>query len=92
MAPIDRILQKGHSSNQKYHLTKIAANINDTSQKWHLPKTTTAHKNGISKLTLLVFWSTTNTLPIETTPTTIRHKLEKLDFKIPRSWVWIIQI
>ena len=47
MALIDTILQKGHYSYQKYHLTKLAANINgksqemaphknDISQKWHL--------------------------------------------------------
>ena len=39
-----------------------------------------SHKNGISKLIFLVFWSITNTLLIETTPK-IRRKLEKHDFK-----------
>ena len=38
MALIDTMLQKGHSSYQKYHLTKMAPNINGTSQKWHLTK------------------------------------------------------
>ena len=42
---------------------------------------TASHKNGISKLLLLVFSSTTNTLLIKPTPT-IRHKLEKVDFKM----------
>ena len=32
MAPIDTVLQKGHSSYQKYHLPKIAPNINGISQ------------------------------------------------------------
>ena len=36
MAHTDTVLQKGHSSYQKNHLTKMAPNINDTSQKWHL--------------------------------------------------------
>ena len=36
MVPIDTMLQKGHSSYQKYHLTKMALKINDTSQKWCL--------------------------------------------------------
>ena len=36
MALTDTILQKGHASYQKYHLTKMAPNINGTSQKWHL--------------------------------------------------------
>ena len=36
MALIDTILQKGHSSYQKYHLTKMAPHKNDISQKWHL--------------------------------------------------------
>ena len=63
MEAIDAMLQKGHSSYQKYHLTKIAS-----------------HKNGISRLTLLVFWSNTNTLLIEATPT-IRHKLENTILK-----------
>ena len=88
MALIDTILRKGHSSYQKYHLTKIAPNINGTSQKRHLTKTA-SHKNSTSKLILLVFWSTTNTLLIIPT-LTIRHKLEKLDFKIPWPWVWIL--
>ena len=43
-------------------------------------------KNGISKIWLLVFSSTTKTLLIKPTPT-IRRKLEKLDFKIPWPWV-----
>ena len=30
MALIDTILQKGHNSYQKYHLTKMAANTNGT--------------------------------------------------------------
>ena len=80
MALIDTILQKGHSSYQKYHLTKMAANINGTSQKWHLRKLA-SHKNGTSKLLLLVFSSTTNTLLVKPTPT-IRHKLEKREFKV----------
>ena len=54
MALIDTVLQKGHSSNQKYHLTK-----NGTQHKWHLTKMA-SHKNDISqkwhvKFTLLVF-------------------------------------
>ena len=89
MAPIDKMLQKGHSSYQKYHFTKMAPNVNGTSQKWHLTKTA-SHKNYIPRLTLLVFWSTTNTLLIEPTPR-IRHKLEKHDYKIPWPWVWIRQ-
>ena len=36
MAPIDTLLQKGHSSYQKYHLIKMAPNISG--------------KNGISQL------------------------------------------
>ena len=55
---------------------KMTPNINRTSQKWHLKKL--ASQN----LTLLVFWSTTNTLLIEPTPT-LRHKLKKLNFKVP---------
>ena len=54
MALIDTILQKGHSSYQKDHLTKMAPNINGISQKQHLTKMA-YHKNGNSKLTLLVF-------------------------------------
>ena len=53
---------------------------NATSQKWHVTKAT-SHKNGISKFKLFVFRGTTNTLLLES-PATIRHKLEKLDFKI----------
>ena len=87
MELIDKMLQKGHSSYQKYHLTKMVPNINGTSQKWHLTKTI-SHKNGTSKLTLLVLWSTTSTLLIEPTPK-ITHKLTKLNFKIPWPWVWI---
>ena len=60
-------------------LSKIPPHKNGTQHKWHLIKTV-PHKNGISKLTFLVFWSTTNTLLIEPT-LTIRHKLEKHDFK-----------
>ena len=37
MALID-MLQKGRSSYQKYHLTKMAPNINSTSQKRYLTK------------------------------------------------------
>ena len=36
MALIDTILQKGHSSHQKYYLIKMAPNINGASQNWHL--------------------------------------------------------
>ena len=36
MTPIDTVLQKGHSFYQKYHLAKMAPNINDISQKWYL--------------------------------------------------------
>ena len=75
MSPIDTILPKRHCSYQKYHLTKIAANINGTSQKWHL-KTFII---GFLKYVLL----------IKPTPA-IRHKLEKLDFKMKWSWVWFI--
>ena len=67
----------------------MAPNIKYTSQKWHLIKTRSP-KNGILKLTLLVFWSATNTKLTERTPT-IRHKLENYDFKISWLWVWIIQ-
>ena len=38
MALIDIMLQKGHSSYLIYHLTKMAANINSTSQKRYLTK------------------------------------------------------
>ena len=69
-------------------LSKIPPQKNGTQHKRHLTKTA-SHKNGIPKLFLLVFSSTTNTLLIKPTPT-IRHKLEKLDFKIPWPWVWII--
>ena len=69
MALIDTILQKGYSSYQKYHLTKMTRNINGTSQKWHLKKL--ASQN----LTLLVFWSTTNTLLIEPTPTVTHRRV-----------------
>ena len=36
VAPTEAMLQKGHSSYQKYHLTKMAPNKSDTSQKLHL--------------------------------------------------------
>ena len=39
MAPIDTVLQKGHSSYHKYHLTKMAPNINGISQEWRLTTT-----------------------------------------------------
>ena len=61
MPPIDTVLQKRHFHYQKNHLAKTAPNINDISQKRHLTTT------------LLAFWSTTNTLLIEPTPT-IRHR------------------
>ena len=61
MVPIDTVLQKGHSSYQKCYFTKMATSINGISQKWYLT------------ITLLAFWSTTNTLLIEPTPT-IRHR------------------
>ena len=76
MALIDTILQKGHSSYQKDHLTKMAPNINGISQKWYITKIVTQN---------LHYWLSEvliTTLLIKTTPT-IRHKLEKLDFKIP---------
>ena len=81
MALIDTILQKGHSSYQKDRLTKMAPNINGISQKcisqkWHVTKMATQNLHYWSSEVLLT------TLLIETTPT-IRHKLEKLDFKIP---------
>ena len=44
MALIDIMLQKGHSSYQKYHLTKMARSINSTSQKSYL--TNIAADNG----------------------------------------------
>ena len=53
-ALIDTKSQKGHSSYQKSYFTKMAPNINGTSQKWR-PTKMTSHKNGISKLALLVF-------------------------------------
>ena len=66
MALIDTILQKGHSSYQEYHLTKVAPNVNGTSQKWHLTKM--ASQN-------IYYWfsqvATTNTFPIKPTPTVI---------------------
>ena len=40
VAPTEAMLQKGHSSYQKYHLTKMAPNKSDTSQKLHLTKLT----------------------------------------------------
>ena len=40
MAPTEVMLQKGHSSYQKYHLTKMTPNKSDTSQKLHLTKLT----------------------------------------------------
>ena len=81
MALIDTILQKGHSSYQKDHLTKMAPNINGISQKcisqkWRVTKMATQNLHYWSSEVLLT------TLLIETTPI-IRHKLEKLDFKIP---------
>ena len=36
MAPIDTVLQKGHSSYQKYDLAKVVPDINRISQKWYL--------------------------------------------------------
>ena len=48
MAPIDIMLQKGHSY-QKYHLTEMAHNINDTSQKWQLTKKLGAKCESFSK-------------------------------------------
>ena len=36
MALIDSVLQKGHSSYQKYYLTKMATNLKGTLKKWHL--------------------------------------------------------
>ena len=89
MAPIDTIFKKEQPFYQKYHLTKMALNKNSTLQKLHLKKTA-FHENGISELTLLFFWSTTNILLIEPTPT-IRHKLEKYNFKLSWPWVWITQ-
>ena len=63
MAPIDIMLQKGHSSYQKYHLTKMAPNMNDTSQKRHLTKNLGAKcesynnfKNSFLKITQLSPW------------------------------------
>ena len=50
----------------------MAPNLNGTSQKWHLTKTA-SHENGILKVASLVIEPTL----------TIRHKLEKLDFKCP---------
>ena len=44
MAPIDIILQKGHSY-QKYHLTKMAPNINDISHK--TSKSSVSHKTNL---------------------------------------------
>ena len=77
------MLQKWHYPYQKQHLTEMVPNKNDTSEKM------TSHKNGISKLTVFVFWSTTDNLLIEPT-TTIRQKLKKLDFQIRWPWVSII--
>ena len=72
-----------------YYFMKMALNINGTLKTWHLIKSA-FYKNGISKLTLLVFWNTNDTLLIEPTPR-IRHKLEKIDFEIPWPWVLLIQ-
>ena len=38
MAPIRTLLQKSDSSYQKYYLTKMAPNMNDTQHKWRLTK------------------------------------------------------
>ena len=71
-----------HSLTQYYEKgTKIPPDKNGTQHKWHLTKMS-SHKNGISKLTLLIFRRITNNLLIKPTPT-IKHRLEKLDFKIP---------
>ena len=69
-------------------LSKIPPDKNGTQHKWHLTKMS-SHKNGISKLTLLIFRCITNNLLIKPTPT-ITHRLEKLDFKIPWPWVSVI--
>ena len=45
-------------------LSRIPPNKNGTQHKWNLAKMT-SHKIGISKLALLVFWSTINILLIE---------------------------
>ena len=58
MAPIDTVLQKEHSSYQKYHLPKMASNINGISQLHYW----------FSQV------YTTNALLIEPTLTTIRHR------------------
>ena len=76
MGPSDLMVQKGHYSYQKYHLTKMAKTDNsqktcthkNISQKWHL---TTYF------ILTTVFQSTTNTLLIEPNPT-IRHRLVKV--------------
>ena len=82
-----------HSYNirkRAFLLSKIPPHKNSTQHKWHLTRMashkTAPHKNGISKLTLLVLWSITNTLLIKPTPA-IRHKF---DLKIPWPWVWMI--
>ena len=79
MALLDTILQKGHSSYQKYHLIKMASNINCTSEKW------ISQKRHL-KTYIIGFLKYYQLLA---TPT-ITQKLEKRDFKIPWPWVWII--
>ena len=58
--------KKGHYSYQNYHLTRMATNINGTSQKCHLKKTA-SHKNRLSELLSLVFSSAATTLLIKPT-------------------------
>ena len=70
-------------------LSKLQHHKNGTPQKWHVTKTT-SHKMDISKLTLLVFQSNTNPLLTELTPK-VRQKVEKLNFNISSTWVWLIQ-
>ena len=67
MEPVDIILQKGHSSYQKYHLTKVTPTINGTSQKWHLTEklgamceSYTIFKNSLLKITQFSPWQITS--------------------------------
>ena len=75
------MLQKGRSSYKKYHRTKMAPNINETSQKWHLTTCIIAFAKYYQSPTNINY------------PSTIRHRNlilisisngKKIDLKIPR--------
>ena len=67
MAPIGTMLQKGHSSYQKYHLIKMTYHKNCISQKWHI------------KTYIIGFLKYYQHPAIEPTHT-IRQKIEKHEF------------